>query len=158
MRWNVFCSMIGTEDENCFRCNSLPLDEPNSLVRSCAWILVLNILYISKCVFIILIVLDDLLFISVTFILPFFTMPIFSLHVRFHICNIIFRDYLLSRTMLFSSRDGVYVFPSESYDSGTRSTTFKDLRQFEFELQSLGGLFTSLSPLKKKLYWHIIDI
>lgn len=29
MRWNVFCSMIGTEDENCFRCNSLPLDEPN---------------------------------------------------------------------------------------------------------------------------------
>lgn len=51
----------------------------------------------------------------------FFTMLIFLLHVRFYICNIIFRDYLLSGTTLFSSRDGVYVFPSESHH-------IKDLR------------------------------
>lgn len=51
-----------------------------------------------------------------------------SFYVRFYIRNILFRDYVLSGMMLFSSRDGLYLFPSENYQLRTMSTTFKDVR------------------------------
>lgn len=69
----------------------------------------------------------------------------YSIYVRCYICNISFRNYVLSGTMLFSIRD---------LSVQGRPTTFKDLRQFEVELQSLVAHLLLFSLLQKIVSWR----